>query len=820
MIFDKKSYTPTAHKVLKKAADIAYNTAYQVVGTAHLLAALAALPYSMATDYFERVNLTYDDIMARIEALSSDNVFNKADMLLSPRMEELLALAQKIASDNKIEVIGVEHLLVALLSEKNGFAMQILRDLDVNFSLLYKQITAENHIHVPVARHRKAVLPMSQRGRRKGNTTHSKTPTLDMVATDMTEQARAGAYDPTIGRTTEIERLIHILSRRSKNNPVLVGEPGVGKTAIVEGLAQRIASGDVPQALAGVRVMGLVMANVIAGTSLRGEFEDRMVTIVDEVSSDPTTLVFIDELHSIMGAGGGQESVNDAANILKPALARGNFRLIGATTYKEYQKYIEKDEALERRLARVSVEEPTIDEAVEILSGLAPEFEKFHTVEIMPDALRAAVELSVRYRTDRRLPDKAIDLLDEACARVRISQKSNLTQKMALEKKTEMLRQQLPDAVENFDIKRAKALRREIEAAALAADKLTKMHEKVNKVTEEDVTFVLSALTGIPVSQMTKTETERLVHLEKELHNRVVGQEEAISAVSRAIRRTRSGISAGNRPMGSFIFLGPTGVGKTELAKALAASVFGSEDALIRVDMSEYMEKFSTSRLIGAPPGYVGYDEGGQLTERVRNKPYSVVLLDEIEKAHPDVFNVMLQILDDGFVTDTKGRKIDFRNTIIIMTSNLGATALRDDKTVGFAAKDWSQDYGAMKKRILEELKNTYRPEFLNRIDEALVFHNLTQEELQKIVTLMTSALVARLSAQNMTLKISARATKYLAKVGFDPEYGARPLRKAIERELEDALAEQILRKKIKSGDTVSVNVSGEQLKIVRASKA
>ncbi|HEY0221899.1 ATP-dependent Clp protease ATP-binding subunit [Lactovum miscens] len=821
MLFNKNDYTISAQKVLKRAIDIAYRFGYQFVGSEHLLAALVDVSDTLVDGYLIDRGVTYELIAEELEAYSSHNIFNKSDMDFSPRLKKILDTALAYTKENSLEKIGTEFLLLAMLNEDNSFALTILDELDVDMRNLFKSVIKDNDLQIPhPERPIKPITPMSQRRRTKSIDKNSKTPTLDTVSDDMTAQAIAGKFDPTVGRDVEIDRIIHILSRRGKNNPVLVGEPGVGKTAIVEGLATRIIKGDVPKNLLGVRLVSLSMANVIAGTSLRGEFEDRMVAIVDEVSRDPHTILFIDELHTIIGAGGGQDSVSDASNILKPALARGEFQLIGATTYKEYQKYIEKDEALERRFAKINIDEPSENEAIEILNGLRKKFEKFHGISISESAIRKTVELSIRYQPSRRLPDKAIDLLDEAAAKVKITEKTFTNKNIDDEIELEKLKKDLPKAVELLDLKKAKAINKQIEKIE---QKLSKYESSLNsnsskaEVKEEDVYEVLSSLTGIPVQQMSKSETDRIINLEKELHKRVIGQEEAISAVSRAIRRGRSGVSTGGRPLGSFMFLGPTGVGKTELAKALAASVFGSENNLIRVDMSEYMEKFSTSRLIGAPPGYVGYDEGGQLTERVRNKPYSVVLLDEVEKAHPDVFNVMLQILDDGFVTDTKGRKIDFRNTIIIMTSNLGATALRDDKIVGFATKSWTQDYNAMKKRILEELKIHYRPEFLNRIDETIVFHNLTEDEIYQIVKYMTKGLVDHLSKQEIGLKINPSAIKYIAKKGFDPEYGARPIRKVIEREIEDPLSEMILKEEVKNNQIVTVTCEKDKMKFAVA---
>lgn len=816
MIFEKNDYTVTAQKVLRRAVDIAYNYDYQFVGSAHILAALLGVAGTMVDDMLKEAGADYEAVIERIADYSSENIFNKIDMDFTPRAKRMLDEAKKLAAANHLETVGTEFLLCALLSDRNSSAMTMLNALGVNTLDLFRQVSKENNIHIPVKARNKAVTPFSQRGRRgdRNAKSTSKTPTLDSVAIDMTAAAREGKYDPTIGRDEEINRVMHVLSRRSKNNPVLVGDPGVGKTAIVEGLAQAIITGNVPQNLVNVRLMALNMANVIAGTSLRGEFEDRMMAIIKEVSDDADTILFIDELHTIIGAGGGSESTNDASNILKPALARGDFQMIGATTYKEYQRYIEKDEALERRLARITVDEPTEDEALAILQGLKPKFEAFHDLVISDAALAKTVEASVRYMPAKRLPDKAIDLLDEACARVKISEKVSGSKVIALEKEAAVLREEMPELLSNYDIKRARAANKKLEDLTAKIAKATKPSAVKKTVEVTDVIAVVSALTGIPVQQMTKSESERLIKLEKELHKRVIGQDEAVSSVARAIRRSRSGVSDSGRPIGSFMFLGPTGVGKTELAKALADGVFGSEDALIRVDMSEYMEKFSTSRLIGAPPGYVGFDEGGQLTERVRNHPYSVVLLDEVEKAHPDVFNILLQILDDGFVSDTKGRKVDFRNTIIIMTSNLGATALRDEKTVGFAAQDISQNYEAMKSRIMEELKLHYRPEFLNRIDESIVFHNLSEDDLVQIVKLMVRQLTERLEQQSISLKVSPSALKVLARHGFDPEYGARPLRKAIERDLEDPISERLLKEENKSGSTITVGVSGDNLKL------
>ena len=639
----------------------------------------------------------------------------------------------------------------------------------------------------------------------------SKTETLDGLARDMTAIAQNEDTDPVIGRTSEVKRVIQVLSRRTKNNPVLLGEPGVGKTAVAEGLAQAIVNGDVPENLAKKRLMMLDMGSLVAGTKYRGEFEDRLKKILEEVYRDGNVILFIDEMHTLIGAGGAEGAI-DASNILKPALARGEVQVIGATTLDEYQKYVESDPALERRFATVMVDEPDQQATLEILKGVRSRYEKHHKVKIDDDALDAAVKLSSRYITKRFLPDKAIDLMDEAAARLRIMSAEKSSQLSKAKAKLKEVSDSYDEEIlhENFDD--AAKLRKEVLKLKEKVEKLTaKQAEEETKgefkavVTQEDVAAVVSEWTGVPVTQLTKTESQRLVGLEKILHQRVVGQDEAISSIAKAIRRSRSGLSDPTRPIGSFMFLGPTGVGKTELAKALAEAMFGSEDAMIRVDMSEYMEKYSTSRLVGAPPGYVGYDEGGQLSEKVRNKPYSVVLLDEVEKAHPDVFNILLQVLDDGYLTDSKGRKVNFRNTIIIMTSNLGATALRDEKSVGFGAGNVVDDYAAMSAKIRESLKKSFRPEFLNRIDEIVIFHSLEKDELHQIVKLMAKDIIARVAERNVNLKITPAAIDVVAKAGFDPEYGARPIRRALQNEIEDRLSEALLEGKIVTGSTVTI---------------
>ncbi len=812
MKFNEKEFTPQVMRVLQKSIDYAYKFNYAWVESSHLLAALAEVPSSLAFTLLNSEQLDLEEMLIDIEDFSSQVKTKKSEIKFSPRVENIIEQAKVLAQNNDKNRVGTEHLLYMVLANEASFAAQLLREQNINTANLRKKLEQKAYLRVP--ERRKAVTPASKRNLSGKVSETTTTPTLDTVSTDLTKAAREGRLDPMIGRTREVERLIHILSRRTKNNPVLVGEPGVGKSAIIEGFATRVVQGDVPADLRGSRIMALNMAMVVAGTKFRGEFEDRLTAIVDEVTHDKNVIVFIDELHTIIGAGGGMDSVNDASNILKPALARGEFQLIGATTYQEYQKYIEKDEALERRFARINVEEPSEDETIAILQGLKEKFEVYHTVKFEDGALERAVSLSNRYMPSRRLPDKAIDLLDEAAAKVKITRKTNHSKLDELKAELKEEERKLQAAVVSLDILEAQKIEKNTQKLVRKIDNFPLSEEDIPLVQESDVYAVVSNLTGIPLQQMTKTESERLINLEKELHKRVVGQEEAITAVSRAIRRARSGVADTRRPLGSFMFLGPTGVGKTELVKALAESVFGSEENMIRVDMSEFMEKFSTSRLIGAPPGYVGYDEGGQLTEQVRNKPYSVILLDEIEKAHPDIFNIMLQILDDGFVTDTKGRKVDFRNTIIIMTSNLGATALRDDKTVGFGAKAIAKDYTAMKARIMEELKKHYRPEFLNRIDETIVFHSLTEKEIEQVVKIMSKSLVSRLKEQDIKVRFTPSALKVIADKGFDPEYGARPLRKALQREVEDLLSEQLLTGDIQPGNTVSIGSSNKKIRI------
>ena len=799
-------FTPSAKHVLALAHEQAKYFKHQAVGTEHLLLALAIEREGIAIKIFEQFSITSDDIQEEIERMIGYGTMDDmgpADYLpYSPKARQVLALAGQEAQQLNALKIGTEHLLLALISDDGILSSRILMSLDVLPRQIRKVTLRRLGVSDIQARQRLGRQP-GQRARR------SETPTLDKLARDMTQMARDGKLDPVIGRDNELRRVEQILSRRTKNNPVLIGEPGVGKTAIAEELARRMASNEVPEDLAQKRLMMLDMGSLVAGTKYRGEFEDRLKKVIDEIQKDGHVILFIDELHTLIGAGGAEGAI-DASNILKPALARGDLQTIGATTLDEYQKYIESDAALERRFATVQVEEPTENVALQILNGLRPKYEEHHHVKIDDDALKQAVKLSSRYITDRYLPDKAIDLIDEASSMVRIDAEEKGNHQPSLTTKLAQLRQQKEAAIENQDFDQAANLRQEELTLKAKVDEQQKKAEQQSTrqklhTTGENVAKIVAEWTGVPLTQLKKSESERLVNLEKVLHNRVIGQNEAVSVVAKAIRRARSGLKDPQRPIGSFMFLGPTGVGKTELAKALAAAMFGSEDNMIRIDMSEYMEKYSTSRLIGAAPGYVGYDEGGQLTEKVRQHPYSVVLLDEAEKAHPDVFNLLLQVLDDGYLTDAKGRKVDFRNTIIIMTSNLGATQLQDEKEVGFGARDVSQDYQAMASAIRQQLKLHFRPEFLNRIDETVIFHSLQKDELHQIVKLMVAQLRARVAEQGINLKVTPAAIDVVATEGYDPAYGARPLRRALQDLIEDPLSTALLSGNVKTGDNVVV---------------
>ncbi|HEO2696493.1 TPA: ATP-dependent Clp protease ATP-binding subunit [Streptococcus agalactiae] len=725
----------------------------------------------------------------------------------SSALKKILKLAENISIVVGAEDVGTEHVLLAMLVNKDLLATRILelvgfRGQDDGESVRMVDLRKALERHAGFTKDDiKAIYELRNPKKAKSGASFSdmmKPPStagdLADFTRDLSQMAVDGEIEPVIGRDTEISRMVQVLSRKTKNNPVLVGDAGVGKTALAYGLAQRIANGNIPYELRDMRVLELDMMSVVAGTRFRGDFEERMNQIIADIEEDGHIILFIDELHTIMGSGSGIDSTLDAANILKPALARGTLRTVGATTQEEYQKHIEKDAALSRRFAKVLVEEPNLEDAYEILLGLKPAYEAFHNVTISDEAVMTAVKVAHRYLTSKNLPDSAIDLLDEASATVQ----------MMIKKNAPSLLTEVDQAILDDDMKSA--------SKALKASHKDKKRKPI-AVTEDHIMATLSRLSGIPVEKLTQADSKKYLNLEKELHKRVIGQDDAVTAISRAIRRNQSGIRTGKRPIGSFMFLGPTGVGKTELAKALAEVLFDDESALIRFDMSEYMEKFAASRLNGAPPGYVGYDEGGELTEKVRNKPYSVLLFDEVEKAHPDIFNVLLQVLDDGVLTDSRGRKVDFSNTIIIMTSNLGATALRDDKTVGFGAKDISHDYTAMQKRIMEELKKAYRPEFINRIDEKVVFHSLSQDNMREVVKTMVKPLILALKDKGMDLKFQPSALKHLAEDGYDIEMGARPLRRTIQTQVEDHLSELLLANQVKEGQVIKIGVSKGKLK-------
>ena len=807
-------FTERAQAVLEIAREEAKRLKHQSVSSEHVLLALVVEQNGIAGKVLREMDLNETEIYEEIEHLigyGGIRSYPKGVFLpYSPRMKQVFALASSEVKKTGSQKVGTEHILMSLLKDESIMATRIMINLGISLSKARQVLKQKMGLAGDSAgkgmNRRRNVNVQDKRQTPQG------TPTLDSLARDLTKLAKENKLDPVVGRSREVKRLIQILSRRTKNNPVLVGEPGVGKTAIAEGLAQKIILGEVPEDMQEKRLMMLDMGSLVAGTKYRGEFEDRMKKVIDEIYNDGQVILFIDELHTLIGAGGAEGAI-DASNILKPALARGELQTIGATTLDEYQKYIEKDSALERRFARIQVDEPTPEEAEVILQGLRTRYEEHHGVEITDEAVRAAVNLSVRYITSRQLPDKAIDLIDESAAKVRLDQTDHLTKSTVIKLEIDELVQEKEAAIQKQDFENAAQLRRQEKALRKKLQKVSAIEAKQeqgysDRVTEEDVATVVSEWTGVPLQQLEKKESERLLELEGLLHERVVGQDEAVKAVSRAIRRARSGLKDPDRPIGSFMFLGPTGVGKTELAKALSEVMFGSEDALIRVDMSEFMEKYSTSRLIGSPPGYVGYDEGGQLTEKIRQKPYSVILLDEVEKAHPDVFNLLLQVLDDGHLTDSKGRKVDFRNTIMIMTSNIGATQIREEKNVGFNVQDVTKDHKAMQKRILEELKKAFRPEFLNRIDETVVFHSLSKDEIHTIVQIMSKAIIKRLKEQDIQVKITPSAIDVIGKAGFDPEYGARPIRRALQKEIEDRLSEALLGGEIRLGDHVTVGAS------------
>jgi ATP-dependent Clp protease ATP-binding subunit ClpC len=802
-------FTERAQKVLALAQEEAMRLGHNNIGTEHILLGLIREGEGIAAKALQALNLDMDKIQKEVETLIGKGTEGTQNIHYTPRAKKVIELSMDEARKLGHTYVGTEHILLGLIREGEGVAARVLNNLGVSLNKARQQVLQLLGSNESAAANNQGAQASS-----------ASTPTLDGLARDLTAAAREESLDPVIGRSKEIERVIQVLSRRTKNNPVLIGEPGVGKTAIAEGLAQLIINNEIPETLRDKRVMTLDMGTVVAGTKYRGEFEDRLKKIMDEIRQAGNVILFIDELHTLIGAGGAEGAI-DASNILKPALARGELQCIGATTLDEYRKYIEKDAALERRFQPITVDQPSEDEAILILVGLRDRYEAHHRVKITDEAIEQAVKLSDRYIPDRFLPDKAIDLIDEAASKVRLKSYTCPPNLKDLEQRLETIKKEKDAAVQSQEFEKAASLRdteqklRE-ELEQTKNEWKEKQGQTDSEVTGEDIAQIVASWTGIPVSKLAEEETERLLKMEEILHKRVIGQEEAVKAVSRAIRRARAGLKDPKRPIGSFVFLGPTGVGKTELARAVAESLFGDENATIRIDMSEYMEKHSTSRLVGSPPGYVGHEEGGQLTEKVRRKPYSVILLDEIEKAHPDVFNILLQVLEDGRLTDSKGRTVDFRNTAIIMTSNVGAELIKKGSTLGFQAGTTEQDYDNMKNKVMGELKRSFRPEFLNRIDEVIVFHSLEEAHIQEIVGLMASQLQKRLKEQEIDINLTDEGLRYIAKEGFDPQYGARPLRRALQRHVEDRLSEELLQGTIKKGDSVIIDEKDGELKVTK----
>ena len=811
----KYKFTNSAEQALEIANELAAKLGHNYIGTEHILYGLVEEQNGVASKVLANQGVTSEAVLKQIEELIGINEqgsIEDADTIgFTPRTKRIIENAFVEARRLNSEYIGTEHLLVGIMREGDSVAVRIMMDLNVNPQKLYNEIV-------------RAINEgggQEQKSKKTSNGgSFNQTPTLNQYGSDLTKKAREGKLDPVIGRTTEIDRVIQILSRRTKNNPCLIGEPGVGKTAIAEGLAEKIVAGDVPETLKDKRVVSIDISSMVAGAKYRGDFEERIKKSLEEVRKAGDVILFIDEIHTIVGAGSAEGAV-DAANILKPLLARGEIQVVGATTTNEYRKYIEKDAALERRFSPVTVSEPTEEDTVKILEGLRDKYEAHHNVKITDEAIKAAVELSTRYVNDRYLPDKAIDLIDEAASKVKMQTYTKPDSIRKLEAEIEKVDKEKEEAIaiQNFE-KAAKLRDTEKNKKQELAEKQSKWKDnntkKVMTLTKEDIASVIASWTGIPVSKISETENEKLKHLEENLHERVVGQEEAVTSVSKAIRRGRVGLTDPNRPTGSFLFLGPTGVGKTELAKALAEAMFGSENAMIRVDMSEFMESHSVAKLIGSPPGYVGYDEGGQLTEKVRRKPYSVILFDEIEKAHPDVMNMLLQILEDGRLTDSQGRTVNFKNTIIIMTSNVGARLITDKNKLGFSGgneqESRKQEYETTKKEVMAELKKQFRPEFINRIDDIIVFHKLEDEDIKKIIEIMLAQVTKRLEAQNIKIEIDNQVKELIAKKGVDNNYGARPLRRAIQNMLEDKIAEAILNGVVKTGKKAKAFVENDEI--------
>ncbi|MFU0826364.1 MAG: ATP-dependent Clp protease ATP-binding subunit [Lachnoclostridium sp.] len=811
-----EKYTENARAAINYATEAAYKLSHNYVGTEHLLIGLLQAD-GVASTVLEKNGVDVDKVIELVNQLIAPNTTLEIVEVdgFTPRAKRILDQSFREAIRLNAQLVGTEHILIALLKETDCIAVRLLNTLGINIQKLYIDILTAIGADMNTAKSEYA----ASKGKMKAR---SNTPTLDQYSRDLTEYAREGKLDPVIGREEEIQRVIQILSRRTKNNPCLVGEPGVGKTAIAEGLAIKIVEGNIPDIIKDKRVLTLDLSGMVAGSKYRGEFEERIKKVINEVMNDGNVLLFIDEIHTIIGAGGAEGAI-DASNILKPSLARGELQLIGATTREEYRKYIEKDAALERRFQPVVVEEPSEEEAIQILKGLRDRYEAHHKVKITDEAIVAAVKLSSRYINDRYLPDKAIDLMDEAASKVRLSTFITPPEVKEIEAEIARLEEEKELAIKQEEYEKAGEIKKQQEElnARLNAIQVKSEKEKVDTklvVGENEIAEIISSWTKIPVKKLAEEESERLRNLEQILHERVIGQDDAVSAVAKAIRRGRVGLKDPNRPIGSFLFLGPTGVGKTELSKALAEAMFGNENSMIRVDMSEYMEKHSVSKLIGSPPGYVGYDEGGQLSEKVRQNPYSVILFDEVEKAHPDVFNILLQVLDDGHITDAQGRKISFKNTIIIMTSNAGAQSIISPKRLGFtSATDAKEDYKRMKEGVMEEVKRIFKPEFINRIDEIIVFHSLTKEDVKNIVAIMLKGITKRAKQQmNIDLEISNEVLDHIVEIGYDQNYGARPLRRAIQSNIEDKLAEEILEGNINTGDTALIQLLDKNIKITK----
>lgn len=819
-----RKFTQRARNAVIHAQEEAKELKHPAIGTEHILLGLVREGEGVGARALLNLGIDLEKIRLEVKkVLGESNIQAEAadgDLPITPRAKKVFNLAFDEARLQGVNYVGTEHLLLALLREEEGVAGQVLIAIGIKLDEVREQVMillgGETHENFNVENHQESKImpPIISQAKRKAK---SKTPNLDNFSRDFMQEAKDGKLDPVIGREKEIERVIQVLSRRTKNNPVLIGDPGVGKTAIVEGLAQRIFENKVPEILSNKRVVSLDLSSIVAGTKYRGEFEDRLSKIIQEIKAAGDVIVFIDELHTLVGAGAAEGAI-DAANMLKPSLARGEFQCVGATTINEYRKYIEKDAALERRFQPIQVDEPSLEESVEILKGLRDRYEAHHAVIISDESIEAAVHLSSRYISDRFLPDKAIDLIDEASSKVRLMNYVLPDNLKEMEKALEEITKEKEAAINAQEYEKAANLRDEEQRNKEEFENKRQewMNEKslnVRTVGKEDIAHIVSSWTGIPLIELETEDSERLVKLEEILHERVIGQDEAVKAVARAVRRARAGLKNPKRPIGSFVFLGPTGVGKTELARSLAEAMFGNEEAVIRLDMSEYMEKHAVSRMIGSPPGYVGYDEGGQLTEKIRRKPYSVILMDEIEKAHPDVFNILLQVLEDGRLTDGHGRTVDFRNTILIMTSNIGVDSIRNAKKVGFGrAVDEAENYNRMKETVMEQLKHTFRPEFLNRVDEMIVFQSLKEEELKQIIDLLIKDLHKRIQEAGFELEISDSAKALILKEGYDPAYGARPLKRAIQKIIEDRISEEILKKSLLLGDIVLIDALEDKI--------